>query len=130
MHELVVLPLVHILAREFNENCVVLHGSRYGELYPWSHNSCSKGYIIGFPRARAVLEAQARILKFLWRVIDVLVPGSVEAESPSSATTLSPVPHITQASTNDSKDMPWARFDPAAFLTKARAQLEAAEDHL
>src|SRR5437762_10940873 len=44
---------------EYSSKCVVMYGRKYGELVDWQEGPAHRADIMGFPRARLVLEAQA-----------------------------------------------------------------------
>ncbi|KAK1635196.1 hypothetical protein BDP81DRAFT_482246 [Colletotrichum phormii] len=46
----------------FSAKCVVMSGSRYGDVVDWNAQQTHTGYTLGFPRARLVLEAQAFLM--------------------------------------------------------------------
>ncbi|CAG8950578.1 hypothetical protein HYFRA_00002787 [Hymenoscyphus fraxineus] len=64
--------------------CMLMHGPRYGELVEWDARAAHAEEIIGFPRARMVLEAQEILLKFLRKVVEQLVEGiKPDSDQPS-----------------------------------------------
>ncbi|KAF4636653.1 hypothetical protein G7Y89_g1432 [Cudoniella acicularis] len=64
--------------------CMIMHGPRYGELVEWEERAAHAREMIGFPRARLVLEAQENLYKFLRRVIEQLVEGIKQEISPQN----------------------------------------------
>ncbi|OTA64856.1 hypothetical protein K449DRAFT_392957 [Hypoxylon sp. EC38] len=60
---------------DFSKKCVVMHGPRYGDLVDWDEIAAHRADILGFPRARLVLEAQAFILTTLRSIVDKILDG-------------------------------------------------------
>jgi hypothetical protein len=57
----------------FNEGAVVMCGPRYGAYAKWQPDAAHRFDLVGFPRGRLVLEAQAVLLSFLQRLIEQLL---------------------------------------------------------
>ncbi|KAI1098665.1 hypothetical protein F4804DRAFT_324066 [Jackrogersella minutella] len=60
---------------DFCNKCVVMYGPRYGSLVDWEEIPAHRADILGFPRARLVLEAQAFILTTLRSIVDKVLDG-------------------------------------------------------
>ncbi|OHE95726.1 hypothetical protein CORC01_09010 [Colletotrichum orchidophilum] len=60
---------------DFSPKCVVMSGTRYGDVVDWEEGQAHTGYTLGFPRARLVLEAQALLLKTLSNITDAILEG-------------------------------------------------------
>jgi hypothetical protein len=60
---------------EFSSKCVIMHGQRYGELVDWQAGPAHRADILGFPRARLVLEAQAYLMGTLRKIVDKILEG-------------------------------------------------------
>lgn len=67
---------------QFSKKCVIMYGEHYGKLVDWSEGPAHRGDILGFPRARLMLEAQAYLLIFLRMVVDKLLEDSGESQVP------------------------------------------------
>ncbi|KAK5123148.1 hypothetical protein LTR85_003346 [Meristemomyces frigidus] len=124
-----------VLSRQYNECCVVMYGSRYGDLVSWTASECHRWDIVGYPRAVLVLEAQSVLMGFLRKMVDIIVPqepsgGSSgwRALTAAGFKASGEVEHWSSFS-NQAFSAPPV-FDPETALRRARAQLAAAEDHL
>ncbi|CAJ2507362.1 Uu.00g085480.m01.CDS01 [Anthostomella pinea] len=63
--------------------CVVMDGPEYGKTVPFDAATIHRGHVLGYPLALCVLEAQAHLMKFLHRLVDVILDGvDPEKESP------------------------------------------------
>ncbi|KAI1770070.1 hypothetical protein F4818DRAFT_434334 [Hypoxylon cercidicola] len=60
---------------DFSDKCVVMYGPRYGSLVSWEETPAHRADILGFPRARLVLEAQEFIMTTLRSIVDKLLDG-------------------------------------------------------
>lgn len=60
---------------QFSAKCVVMHGSQYGRIVNWEAGAAHRSDILGWPRARLILEAQANLLAFLRKVVDRILEG-------------------------------------------------------
>ncbi|KAI1402587.1 hypothetical protein F4819DRAFT_272081 [Hypoxylon fuscum] len=60
---------------DFSEKCVIMHGPRYGSLVNWEEAPAHRSDILGFPRARLVLETQAFIMTTLRSIVDKILEG-------------------------------------------------------
>lgn len=59
---------------QFTTLCVVMHGPAYGrQVVDFDPDALHRQDIIGFPRARLILEAQAYLLKFLRKTVDAIL---------------------------------------------------------
>ena len=65
-----------VLQTDFCLQCIVVHGSRYGDLVEMEEDAIHRGDVIGFPRAQLVFEAQERLLSLLRRVVEQLLQGT------------------------------------------------------
>ncbi|KAI6963247.1 hypothetical protein KC329_g16039 [Hortaea werneckii] len=125
------------LSREYNENCVIMFGERYGDLVKWHRAQCHRWNLIGYPRAIIVLETQALLLGFLRRLVDGIVPPSSTAMAGNAEWTLLASRGFRAANqtecwsplANQAFSAPPA-LEPADVSKKVRAQLQAAQDHL
>lgn len=69
-----------LLDVDFSPKCVVMYGPKYGDLVEWEVKAAHRADILGFPRARLTLEAQALLLRFLRGVVDQIL--DVDGSSP------------------------------------------------
>lgn len=60
---------------DFSAMCVVIYGPRYGDLVDWEAGAAHRGDILGFPRARLVIEAQADLMETLCKIVDQILDG-------------------------------------------------------
>lgn len=69
---------------EFNPGAVNMTGLKYGTYTPWEKEAAHRFDILGFPRGRLVIEAQAVLLSFLRKLVDLLLVGSDQADTAST----------------------------------------------
>lgn len=72
------------LSADFNAGAVIMYGTNYGTWTPWEAKAAHRADILGFPRGRIVIEAQATLMEFLRTVVRLLLEGLTEEEPPSS----------------------------------------------
>ncbi|KAI7240313.1 hypothetical protein KC330_g1342 [Hortaea werneckii] len=125
------------LSREYNENCVIMFGERYGDLVKWQREQCHRWNFIGYPRAVLVLKAQASLFGFLRRLTDGIVPPSSTAVVGNSEWTSLVSRGFKAANQTECwsalANQPFSApptLDAAEISKKVLAQLQAAEDHL
>lgn len=116
--------------------CMVMYGPRYGEMVEWESRAAHAEEIVGFPRARVVLEAQETLLKFLRRMVEQLVdgikdPDPAQASLPPFIVELRRKGRLDQWSsyTNQPFSSP-PFFDINDMLGKAVARKNMIGDHL
>ncbi|KAI7199586.1 hypothetical protein KC343_g8572 [Hortaea werneckii] len=125
------------LSREYNENCVIMFGERYGDLVKWHREQCHRWNFIGYPRAIIVLKAQASLFGFLRKLTDDIVPSNSTAVAGNSEWMSLVSRGFKAANQNEC----WSAFsnqpfsapptlNPAEISRKVLARLQAAEDHL
>jgi hypothetical protein len=51
------------------------YGPRYGQFVDWEAGAANRANILGFPRARLVLEAQAYLMEVLCNIVDKILDG-------------------------------------------------------
>ncbi|CAD0106976.1 unnamed protein product [Aureobasidium uvarum] len=56
-------------------HCVVMHGVDYGKLVPWDKKAAERWDIVGYPRARLIIEAQALMFSRLRSIVDLILEG-------------------------------------------------------
>jgi hypothetical protein len=70
------------LSAMYSIRCVVMHGTRYGELVDWDEAPAHRWDIVGYPRAQIIIEAQHLLFKFLRDVVgDLLKDVHIESSS-------------------------------------------------
>ena len=118
--------------------CIVVHGSRYGDLVEMEEDAIHRGDVIGFPRAQLVFEAQERLLSLLKRVVEQLlqetgtkVLGSFEKWSQLALKD----PGMSKTLDFCSPDVYQPFLAPPEFsidhlLSVAQTRLKEAEDHI
>ncbi|KAF7950103.1 hypothetical protein EAE96_007401 [Botrytis aclada] len=123
---------------DFSAKCVVMYGLRYGEVVDWKAGPAHRADILGFPKARLVLEAQAHLMVSLRRVVDGILQGIDEnpplaAEKWKSMVSLgfrhSNVVELWSPYTNQAFSSP-PSFSLANLISLAQTRLEATIDHL
>lgn len=115
-----------------------MYGPRYGQLSPWAADLTHRSDIIGFPRARLILEAQARLMQFLCRVAEQILQG-IDLESPGSSTKWLETTRLGFRKTGDVAFWSSYTYQPFsappifnvdAMLSLAKARMDATGDHL
>ena len=122
----------------FNKDAVKISGCEYGKLVPWDAAAIHRGDLVGFPRARLLLEAQALVMSFLRRIVSAVLESSKTKElsgnkkwrqffhtGPRKSITRS---HWSHFATDAFSSPP--TFDIDDLLTRAKARLHATGDHL
>ena len=61
-----------------------MHGPRFGDVVDWSASEAHRFDILGFPRARLVLEAQALLMRVLYKIARGILSESDDVNSPPS----------------------------------------------
>ncbi|THV55238.1 hypothetical protein BGAL_0011g00170 [Botrytis galanthina] len=121
-----------------NAKSIVMYGLRYGEVVDWKAGPAHRADILGFPKARLVLEAQAHLMVSLRRVVDYILQGIDEntplgAEKWKSMVSLgfrhSSVVELWSPFTNQAFSSP-PLFSLTNLISLAQTRLEATIDHL
>lgn len=69
---------------DFSAKCIALYDPMYGQVVIWDAAKAHRGDMLGFPRARLVLEAQRNLCQVLDRLVGGLVGALlVTSDSPS-----------------------------------------------
>ncbi|KAK4499654.1 hypothetical protein PRZ48_010172 [Zasmidium cellare] len=127
---------VGLLSIDFSPMCVIVHGTEYGKSIPFDGASVHRGDAVGFPRARLLLEAQAKLMQFLTKVFDLTLEGG-DLDNPSSARWTAMCHEGFQASGDVSQ---WSSYrnqpfcappllDIDAIVSAAKLRFDAAADH-
>jgi hypothetical protein len=124
---------------DYSAKCVVMYGPRYGDLMDWEAEAAHRADILGFPRARLVLEAQAYLMEVLCNVVDKILDG-VDESQPAR---IEKWRELTTASgfKRTGEVEFWSRYTNQAFsapplldigylLSLAETRLDAMGDHL
>ncbi|TVY73172.1 hypothetical protein LSUE1_G005903 [Lachnellula suecica] len=117
---------------EFSSLGMVMSGPDYGSLVDWDSDAAHRGDILGYPRAKLLLEAQETLLAFLKKMVQQLVVGL----KPSSD--LQPfklgyniIGRTEEWSTFTNQPFsPPPVFDIDSMITKAEDRLSMNETHL
>lgn len=118
--------------------CVVMHGIDYGMLVPWKKEAAERWDIVGYPRARLIIEAQALMFSRLRSIMDLILEG-VDRNSTGTSDKWQDMVRtgFKQANTielwSDYINQPFSsppNFDVDYYCSVARARMQAAEDHL
>lgn len=127
-----------LLDVEFHAGAVNMLGQKYGTLAEWEENAAHQLAIIGFPRARLVVEAQATLLKFLKRTVGHLLEGLSTNELGYSAKLNALITSCLKM-TGDGAcwstfvNQPFTtppRFGIDVLLADAKARLDVISDHM
>ena len=137
MHQLGDPWKVGLFAVEFSSLCIIAHGGGYGDVVPFESNAAHRGDILGFPRARLLLEAQSRLMGFLLRLFDLTLERA-NLDVPSSTKwqgTCKEGFRITSdvAQWSQYTNQPFSApplFDIEAIINAAELRLNAIGDHL
>lgn len=123
---------------QFTEKCVVMYGPRYGEVVDWQAGPAHRADIMGFPRARLVLEAQADLMIGLRQIVDKILEG-IDLDKPGtsekwrSVTSLgfkqTGTVELWSPYTNQAFTAP-PFFDVNSLISIVQTRMEAASDHL
>ncbi|KAI5198507.1 hypothetical protein AUEXF2481DRAFT_33212 [Aureobasidium subglaciale EXF-2481] len=119
-------------------SCVVMHGLDYGELVPWNKEAAERWDIVGYPRARLVIEAQAVILSRLRSIVELILggvhPDSLEASDRWQETVQAGFKQTSNVEMwSEYVNQPFSspqRFDVEHYCSVSQARMQAAQDHL
>lgn len=124
---------------DYSAKCVVMYGPRYGDLVDWEAGAAHRADILGFPRARLVLEAQAYLMEVLCNIVDKLLDGvddsqPVRTDKWRELTTTAAFKRTGEVEfwsryTNQAFSAP-PRLDISYLLSLAKTRLDAIGDHL
>lgn len=119
----------------YNDNCVIMYGEKYGQLTGWKAAEAHKWNTVGFPRAVLILEAQAKVMKFLRRMVEKLSadlakdePQNWTADQGVRFKTLHSI-EIGSAFLNQAY-FTCPSFDIVKLSSIAKARVDLTEDHL
>ncbi|TVY16872.1 hypothetical protein LARI1_G006322 [Lachnellula arida] len=116
--------------------CMIMHGPRYGELVSWDMKSAHSSEIVGFPRAKLILDAQETLYSFLRKAMELLCEGMNQENAGETA----PQPNQLEFKRSGRIDL-WSTYinqpfsAPPAFNieelhSKALARFQQVGDHL
>lgn len=110
-----------------------MYGPRYGRYTPWDTNAAHRLEIVGFPRGRLIIEAQAVIMVFLRHMVEKL---SQDSRGAKVSTTTQLPPPLKNTDGNDYWSeiarQPFAApaaVDLEAMIALAKGKMDAANDH-
>ncbi|MCJ1436970.1 hypothetical protein MMC27_006353 [Xylographa pallens] len=123
---------------QYSGKCVVMYGANYGELVDWEAGPAHRADVIGFPKARLILEAQAYLMGALRKSVDKILEG-VDLEKPATAEKWKLMTKFGFRHTNEVEL--WSPYTNQAFsappvfsidnlISIARTRLDAMGDHL
>ncbi|ORY69528.1 uncharacterized protein BCR38DRAFT_471018 [Pseudomassariella vexata] len=124
---------------DYSPKCVVMYGPRYGELVNWSEGPAHRSDILGFPRARLVLEVQGYIMAVLRSVVDKILEGADETLDPRALNWAALTGNAGFGHTGEVEF--WSPYTNQAFsappklelnylLSLAKTRLDSTADHL
>lgn len=123
---------------EFSSKCVVMYGAKYGEVVDWEADPAHRSDIIGFPKARLILEAQAYLMMSLRKIVYGILSGvDMRQLSPrekwKSVISLgfrhSNVIELWSPHTNQAFSSP-PSFSINSLISVAQTRIDATADHL
>ncbi|KAH0018305.1 hypothetical protein KCU78_g7214, partial [Aureobasidium melanogenum] len=118
--------------------CVVMNGVDYGKLVPWSKAAAERWDIVGYPRARLIIESQALLFSRLRSIVDLILEGV----NRDTASVSEKWQEMVQAGFNqinnielwsDYINQPFSsppQFDVDYYCSVAKARMQAAQDNL
>ncbi|THY34824.1 hypothetical protein D6D01_01833 [Aureobasidium pullulans] len=118
---------------------VLMHGVEYGKLVPWNKEAAERWDIIGYPRARLIVEAQALMFSRLRSIVDLILDrvntlDSMRASDKWQQTMRAGSKQSGRVELwSDYINQPFSRppqFDVDYYCSVAKARMQAAEDHL
>ncbi|MCJ1385691.1 hypothetical protein MMC17_008814 [Xylographa soralifera] len=123
---------------QFSGKCVVMYGPNYGELVDWQAGPAHRADIIGFPKARLILEAQAYLMGALHKIVDKILEG-VDLDKPAATEKWKLMTKFGFRHTNEVEL--WSPYTNQAFsappvfsidnlISIAQARFNAVGDHL
>lgn len=118
--------------------CVVMHGIDYGKLVPWDKDAAERCDIVGYPRARLIIEAQALMFSRLRAIVDLILEGIDRDSSGACDKWLETVRTGFKQSNSiefwsDYINQPFSsppKLDVDYYCSVAKARMQAARDHL
>ncbi|KAL5398629.1 hypothetical protein PMIN02_001325 [Paraphaeosphaeria minitans] len=121
----------------FNKNCISMFGDSYGELIPWENEAAHRADIVGFPRGRLILEAQAYLMGFLRKLVESICSPELEQEESGAKNWT----QYVEGGFKQSGATYWSNFTFGPFLAppefdidqlsaKVKVRLDATADHL
>ncbi|PMD57413.1 uncharacterized protein K444DRAFT_615869 [Hyaloscypha bicolor E] len=123
---------------EYSGKCVIMYGPRYGELVDWQASSAHRADIVGFPKARLILEGQAYLMVVLRKIVDEILEG-VNLNQPTTSEKWKLMTKLGFSHTNEVEL--WSPYTNQAFsappvfsidnlISIVQIRLEAVGDHL
>lgn len=140
--QLVMAENLAIIPALYSKHCVVMHGNQFGTLVDWNAAQAHRWEIVGFNKAHYLLTAQRRMMGFLRKVVDALIPQ--EQQTPQIGLS-PPQPKwdelVHEKLSVSATDSAWSTdsvrpfsaplsFDPHKILEAITARYRAAKDDL
>ncbi|ESZ94427.1 hypothetical protein SBOR_5220 [Sclerotinia borealis F-4128] len=122
----------------YSPGCLIMQGTKYGELVHWDKDAAHRWDIIGFPRARLILQAQKALMYLLRQIVDKILhdvdkdSGPIAAQSDqvrSLEFRQSDIRGFSSSYYNEPYSVP-LKFDINKLFGIAKTQLEVKKDHL
>ena len=124
---------------DYSAMCVVMYGPRYGDLVDWEADAAHRKDILGFPRARLVIEAQAYLMESLYKIADKILDGLDDTQPARTEKWRELI--TTEGFKRTGEAERWSPYTNQAFsappllnvsyfLTLAKTRLDAMGDHL
>lgn len=118
--------------------CVTMHGVNYGKLVSWNKNAAERCDMVGYPRARLIIEAQALMFSRLRAIVDLILEGVDRDTRGASDRWHEMVQFGFKQSNNievwsDYVNQPFSappKFDVDYYCSIAKARMQAVQDHL
>jgi hypothetical protein len=125
----------------FNEGAVVMFGPRYGAYTKWQREAAHRFDLVGFPRGRLVLEAQATLLLFLRRLIEQLLGDVATLDETTAVGCIRWYENLDAGLKMAGDAVAWSafvqtpftgppRFDIGALVALVKSRVTATGDHL
>ncbi|KAK6005832.1 hypothetical protein QM012_007474 [Aureobasidium pullulans] len=117
---------------------VIMHGVNYGKLVPWIKDAAERCDMVGYPRARLIIEAQALMFSRLRAIMDLILEGVDHDRGGGSDKWQEMIQLGFKQSNNielwsDYVNQPLSgppKFDVDYYCSIARARTQAFQDHL
>ncbi|KAH0346468.1 hypothetical protein KCU81_g3898, partial [Aureobasidium melanogenum] len=118
--------------------CVIMHGVNYGKLVSWNKDAAERYNMVGYPRARLILEAQALMFSRLRDIVDLILEG-VDRDTTGASDRWRETVKLGFKQCNnielwsDYVNQPFSappRFDVDYYCSIAKARMQAVQDHL
>ena len=124
---------------DYSAICIVMYGPRYGDFVDWEAGAAHRGDILGFPRARLVVEAQAYLMETLCKIVEKILDGFIYTQTVRTKKWTELI--TTEGFTRTGEIEHWSVYTNQAFsappildigylISLAKTRLDAMGDHL